>query len=128
MTISRVVGPAESFPDSLPVPAFSVTAAASLPVSVSYNGGTIPRANVVRVADYLLLHGNGVSDPRRMVEMIGKLVENGKAYAADVNSPRHSSLLADLRAVAFVKRLIAEGRMPRGHMKDVLVQIGRAHV
>jgi len=45
----------------------------SLPVSVSYNGGTIPRANVVRVADYLLLHGNGVSDPRRMVEMIGKL-------------------------------------------------------
>jgi hypothetical protein len=45
----------------------------SLPVSVSYNGGSIPRANVVRVADYLLLHGNGVSDPRRMVDMIGKL-------------------------------------------------------
>ena len=45
----------------------------SLPVSVSYNGGSIPRANVVRVADYLLLHGNGVSDPCRMVDMIGKL-------------------------------------------------------
>jgi len=44
-----------------------------LPVSVSYNGGTIPHANVVRIADYLLLHGNSVSDPRRMVEMIGKL-------------------------------------------------------
>ena len=41
-----------------------------LPVSVSYNGGSIPRPDVVRTADYLLLHGNGVSDPGRMVEMI----------------------------------------------------------
>lgn len=35
----------------------------------------------------------------------------------------NASLLADLRAVAFVKRLIAEGRMPRGQMKDVLVHM-----
>lgn len=42
----------------------------ALPVSVSYGGGTVPRANVVRVADYILLHGNGVSDPQRMAEMI----------------------------------------------------------
>jgi hypothetical protein len=41
-----------------------------LPVSVSYNGGSIPRPNVVRTADYILLHGNGVRDPQRMVEMI----------------------------------------------------------
>lgn len=41
-----------------------------LPVSVSYNGGSIPRPNVVRVADYILLHGNGVRDPARMAEMI----------------------------------------------------------
>jgi hypothetical protein len=41
-----------------------------LPVSVSYNGGSIPRSNVVRTADYILLHGNGVRDPKRMVEMI----------------------------------------------------------
>ncbi len=41
-----------------------------LPVSVSYNGGSIPRANVVRVADYILMHGNGVSDPNRMGEMV----------------------------------------------------------
>jgi hypothetical protein len=41
-----------------------------LPVSVSYNGGSIPRPNVVRIADYILLHGNGVRDPKRMVEMI----------------------------------------------------------
>jgi len=41
-----------------------------LPVSVSYNGGSIPRPNVVRVADYILLHGNGVRDPNRMAEMV----------------------------------------------------------
>jgi len=41
-----------------------------LPVSVSYNGGTIPHPNVVAVADYLLLHGNGVHDPRRIGQMV----------------------------------------------------------
>jgi hypothetical protein len=41
-----------------------------MPVSVSYNGGSIPCPNVVRTADYILLHGNGVRDPQRMVEMI----------------------------------------------------------
>ncbi len=39
-------------------------------VSASYGGGTVPRENVVRVADFLLLHGNGVSDPRRIAEMV----------------------------------------------------------
>jgi hypothetical protein len=41
-----------------------------LPVSVSYNGGTIPRPNVVAVADYLLLHGNGVHEPARIAQMV----------------------------------------------------------
>jgi NTE family protein len=31
----------------------------------------------------------------------------------------NAALLGELRAIAFVKRLIAEGRMPRGAMKDV---------
>jgi hypothetical protein len=41
-----------------------------LPVSVSYCGGVLPGENVVRVADYLLLHGNGVGNPDRIVEMV----------------------------------------------------------
>lgn len=41
-------------------------------VSTSYGGGTIPKENVVRAADYLLLHGNGVSDPKRIAEMVRK--------------------------------------------------------
>jgi hypothetical protein len=39
-------------------------------VSTSYSGGAIPRPNVVKVADFLLLHGNGVKDPKRITEMV----------------------------------------------------------
>jgi hypothetical protein len=41
-----------------------------LPVSVSFNGGSIPPPNVVSVADFLLLHGNGVSEPDRIARMV----------------------------------------------------------
>ncbi len=39
-------------------------------VSTSYGGRTIPRENVVRAADFLLLHGNGVNDPAVITEMV----------------------------------------------------------
>ena len=39
-------------------------------VGTSYGGGTVPRENVVRTSDFLLLHGNGVSDPKRIAEMV----------------------------------------------------------
>jgi hypothetical protein len=39
-------------------------------VSTSYGGGTVPQENVVRSADYLLLHGNGVKEPERIAEMV----------------------------------------------------------
>jgi hypothetical protein len=39
-------------------------------VGTSYGGGTIPKENVVRASDYLLLHGNGVNEPRRIAEMV----------------------------------------------------------
>jgi len=38
--------------------------------SVSYGGGTIPTENVVRSADFLLLHGNGVGDPDKIAHMV----------------------------------------------------------
>jgi hypothetical protein len=44
------------------------------PVSASFNGGSIPTPNVVAVADFLLLHGNGVSEPDR----IGKMVADAR--------------------------------------------------
>lgn len=39
-------------------------------VSTSYGGGRIPGENVVRSSDYLLLHGNGVSDPEKIADMV----------------------------------------------------------
>jgi hypothetical protein len=39
-------------------------------VGTSYGGNTIPRPNVVQASDFLLLHGNGVSKPERIAEMV----------------------------------------------------------
>lgn len=41
-----------------------------LPISVSFNGGSIPPPQVVKAADYLLLHGNGVKDPDAIARMV----------------------------------------------------------
>ena len=38
----------------------------------SYGGGTIPLEDVARAADFLLIHGNGVSDPDKIAEMVRK--------------------------------------------------------
>lgn len=53
----------------------------SLYVSTSLGGGSVPPANIVGVSDYVLLHGNGVRDPQRMVEMIEEV------RAMDVYTP-----------------------------------------
>jgi hypothetical protein len=39
-------------------------------VSTSYGGGSVPRENVVCSADFLLIHGNGVSNPERISQMV----------------------------------------------------------
>jgi len=39
-------------------------------VGTSYGGGTIPKENVVRRADFLLIHGNGVGNPSRIAAMV----------------------------------------------------------
>ena len=36
----------------------------------SYGGGAVPKENVVRASDFLLLHGNGVKEPARIAEMV----------------------------------------------------------
>lgn len=41
-------------------------------ISTSYGGRTIPHENVVRTADFLLLHGNGVTTPALLAEMVTK--------------------------------------------------------
>jgi hypothetical protein len=41
-------------------------------VSTSYGGGAVPGTNVVAVADFLLLHGNGMSRPAAVAELARK--------------------------------------------------------
>jgi hypothetical protein len=41
-------------------------------VSTSYNGGVVPGTNVAAVADFLLLHGNGLSAPAAVAELVRK--------------------------------------------------------
>ena len=36
----------------------------------SYGGGRVPYENVVRTSDFILVHGNGVKDPNRILEMV----------------------------------------------------------
>ena len=39
----------------------------------SFSGGKIPTENIVAVADFILLHGNGVTDPKRIGEMVTEI-------------------------------------------------------
>ena len=41
-------------------------------VSTSFGGGYIPPESVVRAADFLLIHGNGVHDPQGIIDMIAQ--------------------------------------------------------
>jgi hypothetical protein len=36
----------------------------------SYGGNKVPEENVVKASDFILVHGNGVSDPARITEMV----------------------------------------------------------
>lgn len=42
----------------------------SLLVSTSYGGGTIPDSSVVKVSDFVLLHGNGVSNSSKITALV----------------------------------------------------------
>ena len=39
-------------------------------VGTSYGGNKVPEENVVKASDFILVHGNGVSDPARITEMV----------------------------------------------------------
>ncbi|MBI3207945.1 MAG: hypothetical protein HYZ37_03470 [Candidatus Solibacter usitatus] len=42
-------------------------------VGTSFNGGSIPAPNVVRASDFVLIHGNGVSDSNRIKQMVDRV-------------------------------------------------------
>ncbi len=57
----------------------------------SYGGGAVPLANVVKSSDFLLVHGNGVKDPRRIAEMVRqtRAVEGYRAMPILFNEDDH---------------------------------------
>ncbi|MEQ9440248.1 MAG: hypothetical protein RIG62_14435 [Cyclobacteriaceae bacterium] len=66
-------------------------------VSTSYNGGRIPKPNVVQSADFILMHGNGVSDPQQIAEMVAsvKQVEGFTPMPIVFNEDDHFNFEAD---------------------------------
>ncbi len=52
-------------------------------VGTSFGGGAVPTENVVRASDFLLLHGNGVTKPARISEMVAQ----ARAVAGDRRMP-----------------------------------------
>ncbi len=39
----------------------------------SFSGGKVPAENVVKAADFILIHGNGVKDPAKITDMVSKI-------------------------------------------------------
>jgi len=83
--------------------------AGRLLISTSLNGGRVPSDSLVRAVDFVLLHGNGVSDPLRIIQMVEEtrrqpsyreqpVVFNEDDHF-DFDSPRNN-MLAALRAYA----------------------------
>ena len=77
-----------------------------LPVSVSLTGGRIPSQAVVDASDYILLHGNGVKDPQRMVGMIAEVrTMAGTARKPVVNNEDDRN---------WTRRSLGPGEVPQG--------------
>ncbi|MDX2301972.1 MAG: hypothetical protein NW226_04190 [Microscillaceae bacterium] len=45
-------------------------------VSTSYAGGKIPSVEIIKNSDFVLLHGNGVSNPARISQMVDQVRQN----------------------------------------------------
>jgi hypothetical protein len=66
-------------------------------VGTSYGGGFIPLPNVVKSSDFILIHGNGVTDPDRISEMVDKtrLVEGFTSKPILFNEDDHFNFTAE---------------------------------
>ena len=60
-------------------------------VSTSYNGNSVPRPNVVKTADFLLIHGNGVHHPDSLRKLIRdtRAVEGFQEMPVLINEDDH---------------------------------------
>ncbi len=89
-------------------------------VSTSYNGGRIPRPNVVQSADFILIHGNGVNDPKRIGEMtqLTEQIEGFKPMPVVFNEDDHYNFEADTNNFVSAVRAYASWGFFDFRMKD----------
>jgi hypothetical protein len=81
-------------------------------VSTSYGGNTVPTANVVKSADFILIHGNGVQGYDAMQSLIDKtrMVEGYREMPVIVNEDDHFDFESDKNNfVAAVDRHVSWG-------------------
>jgi hypothetical protein len=60
-------------PDRIPELMEEARRVIECPISTSFNGRTVPPDNVVKAADFFLMHGNGVKDPNIIAGMADEL-------------------------------------------------------
>lgn len=89
-------------------------------VSTSYNGGHIPRPNVVQSADFILIHGNGVNDPKRIGEMkqLTEQVKGFKLMPIVFNEDDHYNFESDTNNFVSAVRAYASWGFFDFRMKD----------
>jgi hypothetical protein len=91
----------------------------------SYGGGFIPLPNVVKASDFILIHGNGVSDPQKISDMVisTRKVEGYTAKPILFNEDDHFNFdKANNNLVAAIKTYASWGyfdyRMKDEHFVD----------
>ncbi len=89
-------------------------------VSTSYGGGTLPMPNVVKSSDFILLHGNGMSDPLKVGELVRntRKVEGYSAKPILFNEDDHFNFEADTNNFVSAVREYASWGLFDYRMKD----------
>ncbi|MEN3940369.1 hypothetical protein WJU23_03675 [Prosthecobacter sp. SYSU 5D2] len=81
-------------------------------VSTSFGGGKVPSPGVIKNADFLLIHGNGVKGPAAMRQFITRVKEaaHGHSYPIVINEDDHFDFAEkDNNFIAAVKQRISWG-------------------
>jgi hypothetical protein len=89
-------------------------------VSTSYGGGTLPMPNVVKSADFILLHGNGMNNPAQVTELVRntRKVEGYSSKPVLFNEDDHFNFEADTNNFVCTVREYASWGLFDYRMKD----------
>ena len=79
----------------------------------------VPHENVVRSADFLLIHGNGVKDPKRISEMVGRRAPcraTSRCRSCSTKTITSTSIKADYNMLGSIREFASWGYFdPEGY-------------